>query len=163
MDTYSEPPVLIKSDVLEKTGSEVVTELEHEPGPDNATKPRQEPTVVDESEPEIREPLVEISADLSAELDMELVPPTPDVRVPVTLRSPDLYDPLQIFLQETMSQEVRLFMVRSIFDSVLIQKNTPLSATCALLKLPSFIADMLLKSIPRPPTWLRHDASVLIL
>ena len=103
MDTYSESPVLIKSDVLEKTRSEVVTELEHEPGPDNATKPRQELTVVDESEPEIREPLVEISADLSAELDMELVPPTPDVRVPVTLRSPDLYDPLQIFLQDTGS------------------------------------------------------------
>ena len=97
MDTDPEPPVLVEPDVLEEPGSEVVAELEQ----DNATKLESEPTVVDESEPEpeIEESLVETSADLLAELAMKLVPITSAVRVPVTLRSPDLYDPLQIFLQ----------------------------------------------------------------
>ena len=78
-----------------------------EPEPDNIVKPGLEPelTVVDESESEaeIGEPLIETLADLLAELVMKLVPPTPTVRVPVTLRSPDLYDSLQIFLQETVT------------------------------------------------------------
>ena len=72
--------------------------LLHKPEPDNVVRP--EPVVVDEPElePEIGEPLVETSADLPAELAMELVPATPTVRVPV--RSPDLCDTLHIFLQE---------------------------------------------------------------
>ena len=37
--------------------------------------------VVDKPEPEIEEPLIEISADLPAELVMELVSSTPTVRV----------------------------------------------------------------------------------
>ena len=55
-----------------------------------------------EPEPEIEEPLVETSADLPAELAMELVSSSLAVRVSVSLRSPDLYDLLQIFLQETV-------------------------------------------------------------
>ena len=72
--------------------------MEPESEPNNAAK--SEPVVVDEPEPEpkIEEPLVKNSVDLTAELAMELVPPPPAVSVPVTLRSPDLYDPLQIFL-----------------------------------------------------------------
>ena len=64
-----------------------------------------------ELKPEIEEPLIGTSADLLAELVMELVPSTPAAIVPVTLRSPDLYDHLQIFLQETESHEISLFMV----------------------------------------------------
>ena len=86
---------------------------------------------------------METSADLPAELVMELVPPTPAVRVPVTLRSPDLYDSLQIFLQETGSQLIKQFIVRSTVDSALTQKDMHVSATRALLKWPCFIADLL--------------------
>jgi len=70
--------------------------------PSNAAKLESEPTVDDpEPEPEMGEPLVETSANLSAKLAMELVPLTPAVRVPVMLRSPDLCDYLHIFLHET--------------------------------------------------------------
>jgi len=118
--------------------------LEYEPEPDNAAKLEAEPVVVDESEPKpkIEEPLVKNSVDLSAELAIELMTSTPAMKVPLSQRSPDLYDPLQIFLQETESQEVRLFMVRSTVDSVLILEDAPLSVTCALLELSSFIADL---------------------
>ena len=118
--------------------------MEHEPEQDNAVKLESEPVVVDEPEPgpKIEEPLVKNSVDLSAELVMELMTSTPAMRVPVSQRSPDLYDSLQIFLQETESQEVRLFMVRSTVDSVLILEDAPLSVTCALLELSSFIADL---------------------
>jgi len=97
-DTDLEPPSLVESDVLEESGSEVVVELEPKSEPNNAVKP--EPAVIDEPEPEpeIGESFVETSTDLPAELTKKLVPPTPAVRALVTLRSPDLYDPLQIFL-----------------------------------------------------------------
>ena len=117
MDTDLEPPVLIEPDVLEEPGSEVVAELKHEPEIAGDDKPKPEP------EPEIGEPFVETLTNLSAELAMELVPPTPVVRVPVTLKSPDLYDSLQIFLQETGSQEIWLFMVRSTVESILIRED----------------------------------------
>jgi len=145
MNTDSEPPVLVEPDVLEAFESEVVTELEPKSEPDNAAKPEPELAVIDEPrpKPEIGEPLMETSADLPAELVMELVPPTPAVRVPVTLRSPDLYDSLQIFLQETGSQLIKQFIVRSIVDSALTQKDMHVSATRALLKWPCFIADLL--------------------
>ena len=100
---------------LRSQGSEVVAELEHEPEQDNAAKIGPEPVVVDEPEPEpkIEEPLVKNSVDLLAKLGMELMTSTPTIRVSVSQKSLDLYDPLQIFLQETESQEVRLFMLRS--------------------------------------------------
>ena len=151
MNTYPEPPVLVEPNVLEVPASEIVVELEYDPEPDNAAKPQPEPAVVDEPELERGEPLVETLADLSVELVMELAPPTPAVRVPVTLRSPDFYDPLQIFLHETESQEVRLFIVRSSVDLVLILEDAPLSVTCALLELSSF-TDLSQKPVrPTPP------------
>ena len=106
MNTDPEPLVLVKPDVLEKPGSKVVVKLEHELEPNNTAKPEPEleSAGIDEPkpEPDIVEPLVETSADLSAKLVIDLVPPTPAVRVPVTLRSPALYDSLQ-FLHETGS------------------------------------------------------------
>jgi len=143
-------------------GSEVVVELEPELEPNNADKP--EPAVVDEPELELEigEHVVETSADLSAKLVMELVPLMLAVRVTVTLRSPDLYDLLQIFLQEIGSHEIMLFMVRSTLESVLIQENVSLFATCTLLELTFFISDLSRKSVSLSPPWLMHDASVLI-
>ena len=92
---------------------------------------------------------------------MELMTFTPAMRVPVSQRLPDLYDPLQIFLHETESQEVRLFMVRSIVDSVLILKDVPLSVTCALLELSFFITDQSQKPVPPTPPWFSLDAHLL--
>jgi len=46
MDTDLEPLVFIEPDILERPGSEVVAELEPEPGLDNATKPEPEPAIV---------------------------------------------------------------------------------------------------------------------
>jgi len=162
-DTDPEPSALVEPDVLEEPGSEVVAELEHEPEQDNAVKLEPEPVVVDEPEPEpkIEEPLVKNSVDLTAELAMGLMTSTPAMRVPVSQRSPDLYDPLQIFLQETELQEVRLFMVRSIVDSVLILEDVPLSVTCALLELSSFIANQSQKPVPPTPPWFSLDAHLL--
>jgi len=48
MDTDLEPPVLIKPDVLEESGSDVVAELEPQPEPDIAAKsdPKPEPVLL---------------------------------------------------------------------------------------------------------------------
>ena len=92
---------------------------------------------------------------------MELMTSTPTMRVSVSQRSLDLYDHLQIFLQETESQEVRLFMVRSTVDSVLILEDAPLSVTCALLELLFFIADLSQKPVPPTPPWFSLDAHLL--
>ena len=137
--------------------------MEHEPEQDNAAKLEPEPVVVDEpeSEPKIEEPLVKNSVDLSAELAMELMTSTPAMRVPVSQRSPDLYNPLQIFLHETESQEVRLFVVRSTVDSVLILEDASLSVTCALLELSFFIADQSQKPVPPTLPWFSLDAYLL--
>ena len=54
--------------------------MEPEPEPNNAAKPELTVAEEPELEPEIGEPLIETSADLQAELAMELVPLTPAVR-----------------------------------------------------------------------------------
>ena len=69
----------------------------------------------------------------------------------IPLTSPDIYDPLQIFLQETGSQEISLFMVQSAVRSVSIMGNLHLSTICALLELTSFKADVSRKPVPTPP------------
>ena len=92
---------------------------------------------------------------------MELMTSTPAMRVPLYQRSPDLYDPLQIFLHETESQEVRLFIVRSSVDLVLILEDAPLSVTCALLELSSFIVDLSQKTVSPTPPWFSFDAHLL--
>ena len=52
-----------------------------------------------------------ILVDFPAELTMELVPSLAVTRASLSLRSPDEYDPLQICLQKTSSQEIKLLMV----------------------------------------------------
>ena len=89
-------------------------EAEAEPELEIKAKQESEPIVINEPqpEPEIEKPLVEPSADLLAEFAMELVPSSPPVvMVFIPLKSPDVYDPLQIFLEATGSQEFRLLTV----------------------------------------------------
>ena len=60
---------------------------------------------VDEPDPklEVKESLIETLVDFSVEHIMNLLPSSPDMRVPLFLRSSDVYDPLQIFLNEASS------------------------------------------------------------
>ena len=106
---------------------------ESEPKPEVAAKPESEPAVVNEpeSEPETEQPLVESSTDLSAEFAMKLVPSSPAaVRVPLPLRSPGVYDPLQILLEATCSQEFRFLMVQSTIGPVFSGEDLPRHVTC---------------------------------
>ena len=98
---------------------------------------------------------METLVELSVELTMELVSSLP-------LRSLDVYDPLQIFLQKIGSQEISLFMVQSAIRSVFIMNNSPLSAISDSLDLPSFTAGLSRsrKSVQPPSLWFSPDASV---
>jgi len=69
IDPDPEPPVLIESDIVENP----------------------------EPKPEVEEPLIEILADLPAEPTRELVPSLTVMRASLFLRSPNIYNSLQIF------------------------------------------------------------------
>jgi len=49
--------------------------------------------------------LIETHANLLAKSIMELLSSLPAMIVPLSLRSPDVYNPLQVFLNEVSSQE----------------------------------------------------------
>jgi len=102
---------------------------------------------------------VEILVDLPAELTLKLVPPLAAMRVSFFLRSPDVYDPLQICLQESGSQEINALLVQSALCSVFIMDGVPQSAIGVLIKLSSFI-DPIRKPVPPSPPWSRCDALV---
>ena len=81
---------------------------------------------------------------------MKLVPPLAVMKVSSFLRSSDVYDPLQICLQEPGSQEIKPHMVQSVVGSIFIMDDGPQSAIGALIKLPFFI-DPIRRPIPPPP------------
>ena len=54
-------------------------------------------------EPDAEESLIETHVDLLAEPIMELLPFSSTIRVLLSLRPPDMYEPLQIFLHEAGS------------------------------------------------------------
>ena len=91
----SESPVLVELDVFEKSRPEVIAELEPVPEPEPVPKPK----------PEVEEILIGTLVDLPAESTMKLLLSSPAMRIPVSLRSPDLYDPLQIFLQDRVIED----------------------------------------------------------
>ena len=96
--------------------------------------------VVDESEPEIEESLVEILADLPAEFAMDLVPSSPAVRVFLPLRSPNVYDLLQIVLEAIGSQEFGFLMVQSTISPVFSAEDLPQHVASVLFEVPSTTA-----------------------
>ena len=89
---------------------------------------------------------VETLVDLPAEPTLELVPLLAAMRVLFFLRSPEVYDSLQICLQE----EIRPLMLQSAVGSVFIMDDVPQSTIGALIKLPSFI-DPTRRAVPPPP------------
>jgi len=73
-----------------------------------------------------------------------------------------VYNPLQICLQETCSQEIRLLMMQSAVGSVFIIDDVPLSAIGILLELPSTVTDLLRKPVPPPPPLSRCNGLMLL-
>jgi len=121
-----------------------------------------EPEVVDEpdSESEVEEPLIGTNVDLLAEPTMKLS--SSAMVVLLSLRSPDVYDPLQVFLEATWLREVGFLMVQSTIGPVFNMNDLPWHATCVLFEVPLITAGWSRKLVPSPPSWFSHDASVLI-
>ena len=120
-DISLEPTFLVEPDILDEPKPEVVADL----------VPLQK---IFPSWPiEVKEPLVEIFVNLPAEFIMDLLPSSPAIRVPLSLRLPDTYDPLQIFLQQTGSHEIKLLMVQSTIDSVFSGDDLPRHVAYILL------------------------------
>ena len=59
----------------------------------------------------VEEVAIETLVDLPTEPTLELVPPLVGMMVSYFLRLSDVYDPLQIYLQESGSQKIRPLMV----------------------------------------------------
>ena len=94
IDIDSKPIVLTEPKVIEEFYSKVVK------NPKPELKVEESELKVEELE--VKEPLIETLVDLSVEPTMELVPSL----TVISLRSSDVYDPLQIFRQETGSQKI---------------------------------------------------------
>ena len=136
VETDPEPSVVVEPDVLDELESEVVTEL----------VTLQEKT---SQSTEVEEPLIEIFVDLPAEPTMDLLPSSSATRVTLSLRSRDTYDPLDIFLQQAGSQEIKFLIVQSTIVSVFSGDDLHRHAACIFLELP-LTADSLSRS-PVPP------------
>jgi len=92
-------------------------------------------------------------------LDYQLLPSSPAIRITLSLRQPDVYNPLQIFLNEAGSYEFDVLACGSVFS------RADFSYTVAFipLELPPTGINLPRKPVPLLPPWLRHDASMLIL
>jgi len=135
INTDSKPPVLVEPDVLEESKPEVK-----------------------EPEPKVEEPLIETHVDLPAESIIELLSFWLAIMFYLSLRLPDVYDPFQIFLQKTCSQEIGALICWLVFSSA----ELPYYVACILFELPSTTTSLSRKPAPTPPLWFSHDASVLI-
>ena len=98
--------------------SEIVDKAQPEQKIVDKSEPESEPEVVDEldPEPEVEEYLIEIPVDLLAEPIMKLLQSSPAMRVLLSLRPPDVYNLLQVFLNEAGSQEFGVLVCSSIFS-----------------------------------------------
>jgi len=172
IETDSEPLIFTESEAIDEPEPEPKPEVaaepeptvvdEPEPEPEVAAVSESEPAVVNEPEPEIKKLTVETSTNLPAKLAMELASSTPAVRVPVSLRSSDAYDLLQILLEATSSQKFGFLVVQSTIAPVFIRKDLPRHVACVLFEAPSTAAGWSRKSVSPPPPWFSHDTSMLI-
>jgi len=87
-------------------------------------------------EPEVEEPPIETLVDLPTEPTMELVSFFTAKRATLSLRSPDVYNSLQIFLQEIRSEEIGIMVCGLVFNGV----ELPCYAARILFELPSTAA-----------------------
>ena len=95
---------------------------------------RQSQSQLDEPEPEVEELIVGTSTNLPAELAIELMSSTPAIRVPLSLRSPDAYDPLQILIEATCSQKFGFLVMQCTISPVFSGKDLPWHVACVLFE-----------------------------
>jgi len=137
-------------------------EVDVEPEPELLNEP--EPEIVDEPDPESEvDHLIETHVNFLAEPTMKWLSSLSATRVPLSIRLPDVYDPLQIFLEATGSQEVEFLMVQSTISPVFSKNDLPRHVASVLFEVPSTAVGWSRKPVPPPPTWFSHDASMLIL
>ena len=79
---------------------------------------------------------------------MELLTSSPAMRVLLSVRSPDTYDSLQIFLEQTGSQEIKPLMMQNTIDPVFSRDDLSPRVVCILLELPSITAGLSRKAVP---------------
>ena len=96
---------------------------------------------------EVEEFHVETLVDFSVEPTLELVPPLTVMRVSFFLRSPDVYDSLKNFLQETDSKEIGAL----VYGLVSSEAKLPCYIACILFELPSIAAGLSWKPVSPPP------------
>ena len=89
---------------------------------------------------------------------MEVIPYLTAMRVSLSLKSPNEYDSLQIFLQGTVSQQI----VTLIYGLNFSGAKLTCYAACFLLELSSSAVDLSQKLVPPPPLWSRRDTLMLI-
>ena len=149
-------------DEIQKLVASQTARVDVNPKPDIVEEPEPKPEVVDEPDPEskVKDPLIRTHVNLPAEPTMKLS--SSAMRVPLSLRSPDVYDHLQIFLKATGSQEVEFPMVQSTIGPVFNIDDLFRHVACVLFEIPSTAASGSQKPVSPPPPWFSHDASVLI-
>ena len=154
--------MLVEPKVIDeaKTEPEIIDEPEFEPEIFDEPEPEPDPEDVDEpeSETEVEESLIGTHVDLFAEPTMELLSSSPTVRALLSLRPPDVYNPLHIFLNETGSWEFGVLVYGSVFN----RANLSYFTVFILLELPLIATDLSHKLVPPPPR-LRHDTSMPLL
>ena len=107
---------------------------------------------------EVAELPFETLIDLPTKLTMELPTSLAGMRALVFLRSPEVYDPLQIFLKELVLQKIdTLICWLDVSGAELI-----CHASCILLELSSMATCLSRKPAPPSPPWSRCDALVML-
>jgi len=106
----------------------------------------------------VKEPLIKTFVDFLAKPTIELLSFSPAVMFLLSLKSLDVYDPFQIFLQETGSQEIGALISGLVFSGA----QLPCYVGRIFFELPSTAVVCYEMSVPPPPSWFSRDASVLL-
>ena len=101
---------------------------------------------------------IKTHVDFLAEPTLELVPFLVVMRALSFLRSPDVYNSLQIFLQEPVSQEIGTLIYGLDFNGAELTCHV----ACILLELPSTATCLSRNLALPPPPWSQCDAIVLL-
>ena len=100
---------------------------------------------------------IETHVDPVAEPILKIVSSLAVMRASIFLRSPDIYDPLWIFLHEPVSQEIGTLICEIDVSGAELTCH----AACILLELPS-MATRISKACSISTTWSRRDVPVLL-
>jgi len=107
---------------------------------------------------EVEELPNEILVDLPADPTLELVPLLAVIRASFFLKSPGVYDLLQIFLQHAGSQEIDVLVCRLVSSGA----ELPCHVARILFELSSTAVGLSREPVPPPPPWSRCGTLVLL-